>query len=51
VDKIIPFPKTIRQITTEELKKLWSSDEEGEWTYEEIHAELNKRGEGEYCAV
>jgi len=32
------------------LRALWDS-EEGEADCDDIHAELNRRGDGEYCAV
>jgi len=61
--KVIAFPTiNIKRASTAQLKKEWDlwmeSDEEEihkvpgvEFRYEDIHAELNRRGEGEHCAV
>lgn len=45
----------LQALTTDKLKELWDRWEgvgevEGFWG-EEIHRELNRRGEGLYCAV
>lgn len=58
--KVIAFPQGIRAATTADLKREWSMwmapgvCEEcpgAKFHYEDIHAELNRRGEGEFCAV
>lgn len=47
--------KMIEGVSTERLKALWDeydgTNEPGGWDGEEIHAELNRRGEGDYCPV
>ena len=52
--------KPITEATDEQLKrewKAWFESDSEEWCpgciyhYDEIHAELNRRGLGEYCAV
>lgn len=51
--------KDIRKADTDQLKREWDlwfeADDEDidgvEFDYEDIHAELNRRGEGDYCAV
>lgn len=60
---VIKFTKrNIQQATTKQLKRQWDlwfqSDEEDiskiegvEFHYQEIHIELNRRGEGNHCAV
>lgn len=53
---------SIKNVNTEELKRQWDewceTDSEDitslefvDWYYDDIHLELNLRGEGEYCAV
>ena len=37
-------------LTDDQLKALWDSDE-GAVDCDDIHAELNRRGHGAYCAV
>jgi hypothetical protein len=46
----------VREMTTDDLKSLW----DGDWPpgdvvrgvyIEHVHAELNRRGEGRYCAI
>ena len=57
---VIQLPKrNVRHASTEQLKREWDmrfeTDQEEvdgvDFHYEQIHAELNRRGEGEYCAV
>ena len=57
---VIQLPKrNVRHASTEQLKREWDmwfeTEQEAldgvEFHYEQIHAELNRRGEGEYCAV
>ena len=54
---IIPFPKrNIQLVSTEELKLLWDAFDEdthlcGDFWFEDVYWELNRRGEGRYCAV
>lgn len=50
--------KDIKKASTEHLKQEWdewfNSDKEemeSDFHYEDIHAELNRRGYGDYCAV
>lgn len=52
--------ESIKECSTESLKKMWDDwdkymDKEDEsplrFHYEDIHTELNNRGEGKYCAV
>ena len=59
-DNVINLPRrNVRHATTEQLKREWdlwaACDGEElagvEFGYEQIHAELNRRGEGEYCSV
>ena len=62
--RIYLFKQDIQHAKTEELKREWDlwmlKDDESlngvdgvmlRFHYEAIHAELNRRGEGEYCAV
>lgn len=61
--EVIQLPKrNVRHSSTEQLKREWdlwaeSGEEETkyvpgvEFHYEDIHAELNRRGEGLHCAV
>lgn len=55
-----PVPDTIVLASLESLKLMWDQwddylDREDEsplkFHYEDIHCELNRRGEGKYCAV
>lgn len=57
---VIQLPRrNVQHASTEQLKREWDlwadhDDEEldgVEFHYEQIHAELNRRGEGRYCAV
>lgn len=52
--------KCIQEYTTDQLKEMWDKwddylNREQEsplrFHYEDIHRELNRRGEGKYCAV
>lgn len=50
--------RNVRYASTEQLKREWdlwfhsdAEEVESDFHYEQIHAELNRRGEGEYCAV
>jgi cobyrinic acid a,c-diamide synthase len=58
--EVVQMPKrNVQHASTEELKAEWDkwADDPGEemdghaFHYEQIHAELNRRGEGKYCAV
>ena len=58
--EVIQLPKrNVQHASTEQLKREWdlwmeSGEEEldgVEFHYEQIHAELNRRGQGNYCAV
>lgn len=58
--KVIQLPKrNVQHASTEQLKHEWDlwaeTDQEElagvEFHYEQIHAELNRRGEGRHCAV
>jgi len=58
--EVIQLPKrNIQHANTEQLKREWDlwANHEGEqlngveFHYEQIHAELNRRGDGCYCAV
>ena len=61
--EVIQMPKrNVRHASTAQLKNEWdtwvkTNEEETEnvpgveFHYEQIHAELNRRGDGEYCAV
>ncbi|ADW17876.1 hypothetical protein Despr_1726 [Desulfobulbus propionicus DSM 2032] len=61
--EVIQMPKrNVQHASTEQLKHEWDlwmdTDEEEtekvsgvEFHYEQIHAELNRRGEGRHCAV
>ena len=57
--QVIEFSKAgkVKRATTEELKKAWKEwdgDPATMWEpfdMEQVHAELNLRGEGRYCAV
>ena len=61
MSNVVQLPKrNIQHASTKQLKMEWalwgiSASEEqppgAEFHYEQIHAELNRRGEGEYCAV
>jgi len=60
MDNVIQMPKrNIQHATTEQLKRewdLWADTYEEhldgvEFYWEQIHSELNRRGEGEHCAV
>lgn len=60
MSNVIQFPKgNIKYATDEQLRKEWDmwADIDGEeclsaeYHYEQIHAELNRRGLGKYCAV
>ena len=60
MSNIIEFPrKNIKDATTEQLKKEWDlwfeQDDENmeghDFHYDQIHLELNRRGEGRHCAV
>ena len=55
---VIQLPKrNIQQVRTADLKQLWDNwsgepDEMlGEFEHETVYFELNRRGEGKYCAV
>lgn len=55
---VIPLPKrNIQQMSTMELKTLWDlwngdpNKKLGEFDHEAVFFELNRRGEGNYCAV
>lgn len=44
----------LRGMTIAELRWLWDTCEDGEsdgYCIEDIHAEINRRGDGLYCAV
>ena len=58
--EVIKLPKrNIQYASIEQLKREWAlwADHDGEdlagveYHYEQIHAELNRRGEGHHCAV
>ena len=61
MNNVVPLPKrNIQHALTLQLMVEWDlwclrdSEEHPpgtEFHYEQIHAELNRRGEGEYCAV
>jgi len=55
---VIPFPRrNIQEAPTEELKRLWDvwsgdpAERLGDFDFEAVHWELNRRGEGRHCAV
>jgi cobyrinic acid a,c-diamide synthase len=58
-DVVLIKKRNVQHASTEELKAEWdkwaddpNEDMEGhEFHYESIHAELNRRGEGNHCAV
>ena len=56
--EVVQLPKrNVRQVSTEELKEAWDKWDSDVVTMfepfdiESVHAELNRRGEGQYCAV
>lgn len=58
--EVVQLPKrNIQHASMEQLKREWLlwADHDGEeldgveFHYEQIHAELNRRGEGRFCAV
>lgn len=54
-NNIVEFPKkNIRKATTEQLAHWWVNGigpEDDDAVFEQVHAELNRRGEGKICAV
>lgn len=38
-------------MSSDHLRLLWDNLDDNSFLVQEIHAELNKRGEGDYCAV
>ena len=56
---VVNFPRrNIQNETTEYLVRAWNEwdgcdedDDSHQYHYEQIHAELNRRGEGLHCAV
>lgn len=59
--EVIQLPKrNVQHASTEELKAVWDAWDgdtatmfapEAQFDMESVHAELNRRGEGQYCAV
>lgn len=55
--KVVSGVRDARDATTEELKRVWDEwDGDPETMFypfdmEQVHAELNRRGEGSHCAV
>lgn len=42
----------VRRLSTDQLKRMWDCmDDTFEHLWDDIHAEMNERGEGEYVAV